>query len=203
MGNRFLAQAAPGLGSLQPYQPGKPLAELERELGIVDSIKLASNENPLGPSPQVRAALEAQVAEVTRYPDGGAFELRRALAVRHDVDPACITVGNGSNDVLDMIARVFLWAGRESLFSQYAFAVYPLSSMAVGAALKVAPAAAYGHDLTAMRAMVSEQTGVIWIANPNNPTGTLLGESALRGFIESVPPGDRRGRRGLFRIRPG
>jgi len=187
MSNRFLQQAAPGLGSLQPYVPGKPLSELERELGITGSIKLASNENPLGPSPRVSAALEKQMAELTRYPDGGAFELRRALATVHAVDASCVTVGNGSNDVLDMVARVFLWAGRESLFSQYAFAVYPISSMAVGATLRITPAVDYGHDLAAMRAMVTEQTGVIWIANPNNPTGTRLGKAALHGFIESVP----------------
>jgi len=187
MANRFINQAAPGLASLKPYVPGKPLSELERELGITGSIKLASNENPLGPSPRVRAVLEAQVANLTRYPDGGAFELRRALAARHDVDAACVTVGNGSNDVLDMVARVFLWAGRQSLFSQYAFAVYPISSMAVGATLLIAPAVDYGHDLRAMRAMVSQQTGVIWIANPNNPTGTRLNKVDLREFVESVP----------------
>lgn len=188
MANRFINQAAPGLASLQPYVPGKPLSELERELGISGSIKLASNENPLGPSPQVRAALEAQISDLSRYPDGGAYELRRALAVHHGVDAACVTVGNGSNDVLDMVARVFLWNGRESLFSQYAFAVYPISSMAVGATLRIVPAVDYGHDLVAMRAMANERTGVVWIANPNNPTGTHLGKSALRQFIESLPP---------------
>ena len=188
MANRFINQAAPGLASLQPYVPGKPLSELERELGISGSIKLASNENPLGPSPQVRAALEAQICDLSRYPDGGAYELRRALAAHHGVDAACVTVGNGSNDVLDMVARVFLWSGRESLFSQYAFAVYPISSMAVGATLRIVPAVDYGHDLVAMRAMATERTGVVWIANPNNPTGTHLGKSALRQFIESLPP---------------
>ena len=188
MSNRFINHAAPGLASLRPYVPGKPLSELERELGISGSIKLASNENPLGPSSRVRAAIEQQIADLPRYPDGGAFELRRALAKRHAVDAACVTVGNGSNDVLDMIARVFLWAGRESLFSQYAFAVYPLSSMAVGAELRVAPALDYGHDLGVMRQMITAQTGVIWIANPNNPTGTRLDRVALRGFIEAVPP---------------
>lgn len=187
MSNRFLKQAAPGLASLKPYVPGKPLSELERDLGITGSIKLASNENPLGPSPRVRAALEAQIEDITRYPDGGAFELRRVLAAHHGVDAACVTVGNGSNDVLDMVARVFLWAGRESLFSQYAFAVYPISSMAVGASLRIAPAVDFGHDLAAMRSMVSEHTGVVWIANPNNPTGTRLNKTALREFIESVP----------------
>lgn len=188
MANRFINQAAPGLASLQPYVPGKPLSELERELGISGSIKLASNENPLGPSPQVRAALEAQISDLSRYPDGGAYQLRRALAAHHGVDAACVTVGNGSNDVLDMVARVFLWNGRESLFSQYAFAVYPISSMAVGATLRIVPAVDYGHDLVAMRAMVTARTGVVWIANPNNPTGTHLGKSALRQFIESLPP---------------
>ena len=187
MPNRFINQAAPGLASLKPYVPGKPLSELERELGITGSIKLASNENPLGPSPRVRAAIEAQLADLTRYPDGGAFALRSALARHHGVQAACVTVGNGSNDVLDMIARAFLWDGRESLFSQYAFAVYPISSMAVGAALRIAPARDYGHDLEAMLQLISGRTGVIWIANPNNPTGTRLGEQALRGFIESVP----------------
>jgi len=187
MGNRFIDLAAPGLASLRPYVPGKPLSELERELGITGSIKLASNENPLGPSPGVRAALEKQIDDLTRYPDGAAFELRLALARRHGLDSACVTLGNGSNDVLDMIARVFLWSGRESLFSQYAFAVYPISSMAVGAKLRVAPALEYGHDLAAMQQMITDQTGVIWIANPNNPTGTRLGGSALRAFIESVP----------------
>jgi len=187
MANRFINQAAPGLASLRPYVPGKPLSELERELGITGSIKLASNENPLGPSPRVRAAIEAQLAELTRYPDGGAFELRGALARHHDVQAACVTLGNGSNDVLDMIARAFLWSGRESLFSQYAFAVYPISSMAVGAALRIAPARDYGHDLEAMRQLISDRTGVVWIANPNNPTGTCLGERELRDFIEAVP----------------
>jgi histidinol-phosphate aminotransferase len=185
--NRFLGQAAPGLAALRPYVPGKPLSELERELGVTGSIKLASNENPLGPSPRVRAALEAQIADVARYPDGGAYELRQALARRHAVDPACVTVGNGSNDVLDMIARAFLWVGRESLFSQYAFAVYPISTAAVGATPVTSPAVDYAHDLAAMRALIGPKTGVIWIANPNNPTGTRLNSSVLRGFVEDVP----------------
>lgn len=187
MGNRFIAQAAPGLVALKPYVPGKPLSELERELGITGSIKLASNENPLGPSPGVRAAIEAEIAQLTRYPDGGGYALRSRLAEHHNVDIRCVTLGNGSNDVLDMIARVFLWTGRESVFSQYAFAVYPISSMAVGATLRVAPARDFGHDLDAMRDQVNAQTGVVWIANPNNPTGTCLDARALRAFVESVP----------------
>ena len=115
----------------------------------------------------ITAALE----DLTRYPDGGGFALRAALAARHDLDPARVTLGNGSNDVLDMIARVFLAPGRESLFSQHAFAVYPISSQAVGATLKMAPAVEFGHDLQAMAEMVGESTRVVWVANPNNPTG--------------------------------
>ncbi len=187
MTNRFLEQAAPGLAALQPYVPGKPLSELERELGISNSIKLASNENPLGPSPRAVDAIQAQLGDLTRYPDGSGFALRNRLARHHDVDPACITIGNGSNDVLDMIARVFLAPGKESLFSQYAFAVYPLSSMAAGAELMIAPALDYGHDLAAMQSMINDRTGVVWIANPNNPTGTRLNIEVLRAFIEAIP----------------
>jgi histidinol-phosphate aminotransferase len=185
--NVFVANAAPGIENLKPYVPGKPVSELERELGITDSIKLASNENPLGPSPKVQAALTAQYAELTRYPDGGAYALREALATKHQVDANCVTIGNGSNDVLDMVARVFLYPGRESLFSQHAFAVYPLSSMAVGATLKMAPAKNFGHDLAAMQGMVNENTGVVWIANPNNPTGTWLTHDELYAFVKSIP----------------
>ncbi len=190
MGNKqniFVKQAAAGVANLNPYVPGKPVSELERELGISDSVKLASNENPLGCSPLVLEAINGELGEIARYPDGSGFKLRNALAAKHGVDAACITLGNGSNDVLDMIARVFLGPGKESLFSQHAFAVYPLSSQAVGAELKMAPAKDYGHDLSAMAGLISEDTGVIWIANPNNPTGNWLGSGELRSFIESVP----------------
>ena len=187
MVNRFLARAAPGIAELQPYVPGKPISELERELGINHSIKLASNENPLGPGPMARAAIAAALDELALYPDGGGFELRNALARHHGVDPACVTLGNGSNDVLDMIARVFLYPGAESLFAEHAFAVYPISSRAVGATLRVAPAHAYGHDLQAFRAALNADTRVIWIANPNNPTGTWLPAAELHAFIKEVP----------------
>lgn len=187
MTNRFLSVAAKGIAHLQPYVPGKPVSELERELGITDSIKLASNENPLGPSPRVLQAVQAELSGLTRYPDGAAYALRAALAEKHGVTGDRITIGNGSNDVLDMIARVFLYPGRESLFSQHAFAVYPLSSMAVGAELRMAPARDFGHDLDAMAAMIGSTTGVVWIANPNNPTGTWLGRDALYAFLREVP----------------
>ncbi len=185
--NAFINLAAPGIGELKPYVPGKPLSELERELGISHSIKLASNENPLGASPRVAEAIIAALPEIARYPDGGGFELRQALSRHHDIDPACITLGNGSNDVLDMIARVFLSPGTQSLFSQYAFAVYPLCSQAVGAELVVAPALDYGHDLQAMGERITPKTRVVWIANPNNPTGTCLGKAALYDFLRGVP----------------
>ncbi len=186
--NQFLEFAAPGIADLKPYVPGKPLSELERELGISDSVKLASNENPLGCSVLAGRAIEAELSATARYPDGGGFALRQALAGKHDLDPACITLGNGSNDVLDMIARVFLSPGYESLFSQHAFAVYPISSQSVGATLNVAPARDFGYDLEEMMNRVGEKTRVAWIANPNNPTGTWLGSEELENFIAGVLP---------------
>jgi histidinol-phosphate aminotransferase len=185
--NHFLALAAPGIAGLTPYVPGKPVSELERELGISGSIKLASNENPLGPGPLARVAIAACLNELGRYPDGGGFELRRALAEHLGVSPQSITLGNGSNDVLDLVARVFLQPGTESLFSEHAFAVYPIATQAVGATPRVASARAYGHDLEAMAALVSDRTRVVWIANPNNPTGTWLRSDALQAFVDSLP----------------
>lgn len=181
--NRFLDIAVPGVTHLKPYVPGKPISELERELGIHDSVKLASNENPLGCSDLAKAAIQAELTEVALYPDGGGVELRSALADKHNLDANRITLGNGSNDVLDMIARVFLGPGYESLFSQYAFAVYPISSQAVGATLNVVPAKAYGHDLEEMLNRVGEKTRVVWIANPNNPTGTWLNGEELEALL--------------------
>lgn len=183
----FLQYAAPGVSELTPYQPGKPISELERELGITNSIKLASNENPLGVSPKVIQAVTDAFSEIARYPDGGGFELRHRLAQKHQLDPSCITLGNGSNDVLDMVSRVFLTQGGESLFSEYAFAVYPISSQAAGAKLVVAPAKNYGHDLDAMSQRISPDTRVVWIANPNNPTGTWLTENQLYSFLREIP----------------
>ena len=186
MANRFLDLCAPGIPGLNPYIPGKPISELERELGISQSIKLASNENPLGPCKQAKAVIHGQLDELALYPDGSAFALSRALAEKHDVDADAITLGNGSNDVLDMIARVFLSQGKEAIFSQYAFAVYPIVTQAVGAAAKIAPAVDYGHDLDAMLSLVSANTRVIFIANPNNPTGTWLPADDLLGFLRAV-----------------
>lgn len=178
---------APQIAALHPYVPGKPICELERELGISESIKLASNENPLGPGALARAAYAEVASELGRYPDGGGFALRHAIARHHGVAAEMVTLGNGSNDVLDLVARTFLHPGRESVFSQHAFAVYPIATQAVGATARVAKANQYGHDLDAMAALINDQTGVVWIANPNNPTGTWLTAAPLKDFITSLP----------------
>jgi histidinol-phosphate aminotransferase len=189
----FLELAAPGVRALQPYLPGKPVAELEREFGIRDVVKLASNENPFGPSPLALAAGRDVLGGIARYPESSGHALVARLAALHDVEPACITLGNGSNDVLDMIARTFLTPAHEAVFSQYAFAVYPISVQAAGAIARVAAAhdgsrgPAWGHDLDAMRDLVSERTRVIFIANPNNPTGTWLHADELEAFVAGLP----------------
>jgi histidinol-phosphate aminotransferase len=184
----------PGVQGLQPYLPGKPTDELERELGISNSLKLASNENPLGPSPQAVAAMLGHLEQLHLYPDGNGFRLKQALARYLGIQPNAITLGNGSNDVLDMIARAYLGPGRNAVFSQYAFAVYPISTQAVGAEMHIAPAnppghaMPYGHDLPAMLEQVDKQTGVVFIANPNNPTGTWLDSEELEAFIRNLSP---------------
>jgi histidinol-phosphate aminotransferase len=183
----FLHLAAPQIAGLTPYVPGKPLSELEREHGIREAVKLASNENPLGCGEAAQMAFRDCAAELSRYPDGGAFALRGAIAEHHGVDPAQVTVGNGSNDVLDLVARTFLQPGVESVFSEHAFAVYPIATQAAGATARVAPARDFGHDLDAMAVLVGERTRVVWIANPNNPTGTWLAAGPLRAFLERLP----------------
>jgi histidinol-phosphate aminotransferase len=185
--------AVPAVLGIAPYVPGKPLEELEREYGIRDSIKLASNENPLGPGPQARAAMADAIANVGLYPDGNGFALKQALARKHGCELACITLGNGSNDVLVMLAEAFLTVGTEAIYSQYGFAVYPISIQATGATARVAQALpdthemSLGHDLNAMHALINERTRLIFIANPNNPTGTWLAAGALEEFVRSVP----------------
>jgi histidinol-phosphate aminotransferase len=191
--DHFLDLAAPGVRLLQPYQPGKPIAELEREYGIRDAIKLASNENPFGPSPLAVAATQAVLQNIARYPEGGGHLLAQRLAEKHALPRECITLGNGSNDVLDLIARAFLTPAHSAVYSEYAFAVYPIAVQAVGAQARVAPAhdgsrgPAYGHDLAAMEERVDSSTRLVFIANPNNPTGTWLPEPELEEFIASLP----------------
>lgn len=192
--NRFLDLASPGIAELKPYVPGKPISELERELGISDSIKLASNESPLGPSPLGMAAAAEAITGINIYPDDSAFRLHHALATRYGVEADSIIVGSGSSDVIDMVVRVFLTPGRNAVFSEHAFAMYPIYTQAAGAEGKVAwplpsdhPSMPYGHDLEAMAALVDENTRVVFIANPNNPTGTWLKRDALSAFLDGLP----------------
>lgn len=183
----FIALAAPGVQKISPYQPGKPIDELERELGLTDIIKLASNENPLGCSPRVLPAVEGGLSELALYPDGNGFALKKALADFYGRPLAEITLGNGSNDILELIARAFLKPGDEAVFSQHSFAVYPLAVQAVGATGISVPAAGYGHDLVAMARAVTPATRVVFIANPNNPTGTWVEEGELDAFLMTLP----------------
>lgn len=180
-------QALSYVRAISPYQPGKPITELAREMGIpVEKIvKLASNENPLGMSPKAKKAVEAAIGGIERYPDQ--FDLIKAVALRAGVAQGQVVLGNGSNDVLDLIARVFLAQGRSAIFSQHAFAVYPLATMSTGAELIATPAKNYGHDLDAMRAAIRPDTRLIWIANPNNPTGNFLPYPEVRAFLDAVP----------------
>ena len=186
-----LCDLAPAyIRSIAPYQPGKPIAELARELGIHPDkiIKLASNENPLGVSPLAMRAIQAAIADLARYPDGNGFELKQALCKRYGVEMAQIVLGNGSNDVLNAAARAFLTPSSEAVYSQHAFAIYALEIQYTGAAGVEAPARDFAHDLTAMLAAVTARTRMIFIANPNNPTGTLAGAAELHGFLRKVPP---------------
>jgi histidinol-phosphate aminotransferase len=175
--------------SIAPYQPGKPISELARELGLREDsiVKLASNENPLGIGPRTRAAIEAALADIARYPDGNGFELKQALSERYGVDMGAIVLGNGSNDVLELVASAFLGPGRAAVMSQHAFAVYPLATQARGARAIVVPARDYAHDLEAMLRAVDDETYVLWVANPNNPTGTLAAPEAMEAFLRKVP----------------
>ncbi|MFQ3175921.1 MAG: histidinol-phosphate aminotransferase [Psychromonas sp.] len=183
----FLTLANAGVQKLHPYQAGKPTSELERELGISDIVKLASNENPLGLSEKVKSALHSELAGLTRYPDANGFDLKQALSHKHNVGLNQITLGNGSNDLLELVARAFVSAKNEVIFAQYAFVVYPIVTQAIGAKAVVVPAKDYGHDLDAMAAAVNDKTKLIFIANPNNPTGTFLELADILAFLSKVP----------------
>jgi histidinol-phosphate aminotransferase len=177
--------------AIAPYQPGKPIAELAREMGLDEGkiIKLASNENPLGVSPKAKKAIERELADLSRYPDGNAFELKAALARRYGVREEQLVVGNGSNDLLELVAAAFLAPGKAAVYSQHAFAVYPLATQARGATGIVVAAKGFGHDLPAMAKAITPETRVVFIANPNNPTGTFASGRELEIFLQSVPPG--------------
>ena len=175
--------------SIAPYQPGKPISELARELGLDEKriVKLASNENPRGIGPRTRAAIDGALGEIARYPDGSGYALRLALAKRHGVDMSAIILGNGSNDVLELVSLAFLGPARSAVLSQHAFAVYPLATQARGARPIVVPAKAYGHDLERMANAVEEDTYVLWVANPNNPTGTYAHPQQMEALLRRVP----------------
>ena len=174
--------------AIAPYQPGKPISELERELGLTGIVKLASNENPLGASPKAVAAAHAALNEIALYPDGNGYELKEALVRRFGLSFGQIFLGNGSNDLLELAARAFLTVGDRAVYSEHAFAVYPLAVQAVGAAGISVPAKNFGHDLDAMRqAAIENHAKLVFIANPNNPTGTFLEGAELHGFLRALP----------------
>ncbi len=185
----FLALAQPGVQKLSPYVPGKPVDELARELKLDPAgiVKLASNENPLGPSPKALAAIQAELSELTRYPDGNGFVLKQRLAQRYPVGVHQVTLGNGSNDILELVARAYLAPGLNAVFSEHAFAVYPIATQAVGAEGRAVAAKNWGHDLDAMADAIDENTRVVFVANPNNPTGTWFDAAALGTFLARVP----------------
>jgi len=185
--DKIYSLAVNGIRQLIPYKPGKPIEELERELGLKRIIKLASNENPLGPGNKALQAIQAVLPELALYPDGSGFRLKKALSKKYGVDINQITLGNGSNEILELVARAFLMPEFEVIFSQHAFAVYPIVTQAVGAKAIVTPAIKYGHDLDAMLDSISDKTRLVFIANPNNPTGTLLAQADLETFISKLP----------------
>jgi histidinol-phosphate aminotransferase len=193
MTQTFLDLTAPPVRGLHPYIPGKPVSELEREYGVSNIVKLASNENPLGAGPLARKAVQEAAADIGFYPDGGGFVLKSALARMHGVTTDRITLGNGSNDILVLLAEAFLTPDAEAVYSQYSFAVYPIAVQAAGAKARVAPALPdsnampLGHDLDAMAKLITPDTRLVFVANPNNPTGTWLDGASLRKFIQSVP----------------
>lgn len=175
--------------AIAPYIGGRPIAEVAREFNLVPEqiIKLASNENPLGIPGSARIAIQHALHDIARYPDGNAFELKQAISKRFGVPAAWITIGNGSNDILELIARACVTVGQEVIFSEYAFAVYPIVTQAVGGVARITPAKNYGHDLPGMLEMINGNTKLIYIANPNNPTGTFCTATQLQSFLANVP----------------
>lgn len=183
----FCDLVQPQILNISPYIPGKPITELQRELGLTRISKLASNENPLGASPKVTEAIQSELKEIARYPDGSAYALKQVLADFLQVKEAQLAIGNGSNELLELAARVFAGPGDEIVYSQYGFAVYPISAQVVGATAVEVPADGFGHDLQAMLSAITDKTKLVYIANPNNPTGTVFGKTEWEDFISQVP----------------
>ena len=185
-----LCDLAPSyIRNIAPYQPGKPISDVARELGMAeaDIIKLASNENPLGPSPKALVAIEKALPDLALYPDGNGYALKEVIMRKYGVAMQQIILGNGSNDVLELAARTFLRAGDSAVYSQHAFAVYPLVTMAVGATGIEVPAKNFGNDLDALLNAIQSNTKIVFLANPNNPTGTFLPEGEVHAFLKRVP----------------
>ncbi len=187
MTRRLEEIASPFLHGLIPYVPGKPIEEVERELGISGSVKLASNENPLGPSPRALEAVRGALAELHRYPDGSGYRLRHALAAHWAVSPEMILLGNGSNELLELAGRCFLTPGDEALYAAQAFVVYEMVAQVTGATKVAVPLKDFAHDLAAMRRAVTPRTKLVFLANPNNPTGTAVPARELEGFLGALP----------------
>ena len=179
---------SPSIESLLPYEGGKPVEELSREFGISDAIKLASNENPLGPSPKALEAARAVLNEVHRYPDANAFRLRERIAAEHGVPMADIIQGNGSNELLDLAVRTFCTGEHHIVFAEPAFVVYRIAALAHGVPFTAVPVRDLTHDLEAMLAAITSRTRLVFVGNPNNPTGTYVKLDALRRFLRAVPP---------------
>ncbi len=176
------------VAALHPYEPGKPIEELQRELGIGEPVKLASNENPLGPSPRAVAAIKAALAELNRYPDGASYELRKKIAARHRVAPEQIFAAGGSVEVLNLLAFLFIRPGLNSVFSEHAFAIYPLATLAAGGSFKAVPTRdGYAHDLDAIADAIDANTRLVFLGNPNNPTGTIYRRAEWKRFLARVP----------------
>lgn len=180
----------PVLKDLPVYQPGRPIEEVARELGLVadDIIKIASNENPLGPSPRAMAAVQEILPKLHLYPDGNAFYLRKKLAAMHDLLPGNLVFGNGSNEIIEFVGHALMRPGTEVIVSQYSFAIYPITAKLFGADVITVPAQNYGHDLKAMLAAVTPRTRVMFVATPNNPTGTLCSNGDLVELVNKIPP---------------
>jgi histidinol-phosphate aminotransferase len=175
--------------AIAPYVAGKPISEVAREFGLDEAriVKLASNENPLGMPESAKTAMAKAASELGRYPDANAFELKAALSAHYDVPADWITLGNGSNDILELAAHAFVEKSQSIVYSQYSFAVYALATQGIGARAIVVPAVKYGHDLDAMLAAISDDTRLVFVANPNNPTGTFIDGASIEAFLSKVP----------------
>ena len=191
MKNPFLENLNQGVLGLKPYEPGLPLEQTQKKLGLEKVIKLASNENPLGPSPKALDLLKGQLnsfsSDLNRYPDGNAYDLKEAISKKYSVDMNQITIGNGSNDLIEFVSRCFLGEGKKAIYSQHGFAIYPLAIKSTGAVPIKSKATNWGHDLDLMKDLVDDKTKLIFIASPNNPTGTAKTLQEIKDFLNNLP----------------